>query len=168
MRTRAIFGGLALVVLALVGLVASKELVLARGTRVLLELVPVDPRSLMQGDYMRLDYAVSRAARSMEDLSQSFAPPEEGRLVLRLNAEGVGTFVRHDTGTPLAPGELLLRYKLRDGRVRLGAESFFFQEGLADHYAGAKYGELRVAGDGSSVLVGLRDTERHPLGSALR
>ncbi|HLM42582.1 MAG TPA: GDYXXLXY domain-containing protein, partial [Myxococcaceae bacterium] len=71
---------------------------------------------------------------------------------------------RHTPDAPLAPGELLLGYKQREGRVRLGAESFFFQEGHADHYAGAKYGELRVAEDGSSVLVGLRNAERQPLG----
>lgn len=161
MRTRSIFGGLALVVLALLGLVASKELVLARGALVLLELAPVDPRSLMQGDYMRLDYAVSQAAR----LSSSDSTVEDGRLVLRLDEQGVGTFVRRDDGTPLVPGELLLRYKVRRGFVRLGAESFFFQEGHANHYARAKYGELRVADDGSSVLAGLRDAERRPLGS---
>lgn len=163
MRARVIFGGLALVVVALVVLVARKEQVLARGTPVLLELAPVDPRSLMQGDYMVLDYAVSREVRRSEEPGS-----EEGRLVLRLDENGVGRFVRRDTpGTPLAPGELLLRYKVRQGRIRLGAESFFFQEGQADHYAGAKYGELRVAGDGSSVLVGLRDAERQPLGSAV-
>jgi uncharacterized membrane-anchored protein len=158
MRSRVIFGGLALVVVALLVLVIRKERVLAHGTPVLLELAPVDPRSLMQGDYMVLDYAVSR------ELARSEAP-RQGLLVLRLDENGVGRFLREQTpGTPLAPDELLLRYKERDGRIRLGAESFFFQEGHADLYAGAKYGELRVAEDGSSVLVGLRDAERQPLG----
>jgi uncharacterized membrane-anchored protein len=161
MRARVIFGGLLLVVVALVVQVIRKEQVLAHGTSVLLELAPVDPRSLMQGDYMVLDYAVSREARLASDTGSG---PREGRLVLRLDENGVGRFVRHDVpGTPLAPGELLLRYKVRQGRVRLGAESFFFQEGHADRYAQAKYGELRVAGDGSSVLVGLRDAGRQPL-----
>jgi uncharacterized membrane-anchored protein len=158
MRSRVIFAGLALVVLALVVLVVRKERVLSHGTPVLLELAPVDPRSLMQGDYMVLDYAVSRK------VGQS-ATPRQGLLVLRLDAEGVGHFVRqHTPDAPLAPGELLLGYKERDGRIRLGAESFFFQEGHAERYAGAKYGELRVASDGSSVLVGLRNAERQPLG----
>ncbi|PTL78434.1 hypothetical protein DAT35_38525 [Vitiosangium sp. GDMCC 1.1324] len=166
MRARVIFGGLALVVVALVVLVVRKEQVLAQGTPLLLELAPVDPRSLMQGDYMVLDYAISREVRKSEDTFDT--RPEEGRLVLRLDENGVGRFVRRNTpGTPLAPGELLLRYKVRKGRVRLGAESFFFQEGHADRYDGAKYGELRVAGDGSSVLVGLRDAERQPLGRAV-
>ncbi|HYO60147.1 GDYXXLXY domain-containing protein [Archangium sp.] len=163
MRARVIFGGLLLVVAALVGLVVRKEQILAHGTPVLLELAPVDPRSLIQGDYMVLDYAVSREVRPADG-----AGAEEGRLVLRLDENGVGRFVRRDEpGTPLGPGELPLRYKVRKGRVRLGAESFFFQEGHANRYARAKYGELRVAGDGSSVLVGLRDAERQPLGRAV-
>ncbi|WP_376764222.1 GDYXXLXY domain-containing protein [Archangium violaceum] len=172
MRARVIFGGLLLVVVALVVQVVRKEQVLAHGTSVLLELAPVDPRSLIQGDYMVLDYAVSREARLANTTdwgvsSSADSDPKEGRLVLRLDENGVGRFVRHDTpGTPLAPGELLLRYKVRQHRVRLGAESFFFQEGHADRYEGAKYGELRVTRDGSSVLVGLRDTDRQPLGRA--
>ncbi|RJQ16280.1 MAG: hypothetical protein C4560_09865 [Nitrospiraceae bacterium] len=47
--------------------------------------------------------------------------------------------------------------------VRLGAESFFFQEGHAEYYSTAKYGELRVSNDGDSVLVGLRDKNLVPL-----
>jgi uncharacterized membrane-anchored protein len=170
MRARVIFGGFLLVVLVLVVQVARKEQVLAHGTSVLLELAPVDPRSLIQGDYMVLDYAVSREARlaDITDWGTSTSTserPKEGRLVLRLDEHGVGRFVRHDTpGTPLAAGELLLRYKVRQRRVRLGAEAFFFQEGHADRYEQAKYGELRVTGDGSSVLVGLRDAGRQPLG----
>jgi uncharacterized membrane-anchored protein len=159
MRARVIFGGLVLVVLTLLVLVVRKERVLAHGTPVLLELAPVDPRSLMQGDYMVLNYAISG------EVLQRGGYSREGRLVLRLDENGVGRFVREDEpGTPLEPGELLLRYKVRKGRVRLGAESFFFQEGQADRYTRAKYGELRVAGDGSSVLVGLRDAEHRPLG----
>jgi uncharacterized membrane-anchored protein len=76
----------------------------------------------------------------------------------------VGHYVRSEESQPLGPEESWLRYKVRRGRVRLGAESFFFQEGHAERYAQAKYGELRVAEDGSSVLVGLRDADLHPLG----
>ena len=36
--------------------VYKKEQILKDGRLVLLQLVPVDPRSLMQGDYMRLSY----------------------------------------------------------------------------------------------------------------
>ena len=45
------------------GLVVQKERVVRSGNLVLLPLAPVDPRSLMQGDYMILDYAVTRDAQ---------------------------------------------------------------------------------------------------------
>ncbi len=164
MRAAVIFGGLALALGAPAGLVAQKEYVLATGRPVLLELAPRDPRSLMQGDYMVLDYAISR-----EQQQQDPGQPRDGHLVLRLDEQGVGRFVRLDTPeTPLAPGEFKLRYRVRQGRVRLGAESFFFQEGHAGRYEQARYGELRVAGSGASVLVGLRDEQREPMGRDAR
>ena len=38
-----------------------------------------------------------------------------------------------------------------------------FQEGDADLYAKARYGELKVDKSGASVLVGLRDDDFKPL-----
>ncbi|MCP4195431.1 MAG: GDYXXLXY domain-containing protein [Planctomycetaceae bacterium] len=43
--------------------------------------------------------------------------------------------------------------------IRIGTDSFFFQEGHAKDYANAKYGELKVAPRGGSVLVGLRNAD---------
>ncbi len=159
MRTAALFGGLALALLVPTGLIIQKERVLASGQTVLLELAPRDPRSLMQGDYMVLDYAISREQAS------AAAGQRDGHLVLRLDEQGVGHFVRfHSPDVPLGPGEFKLQYRYRQHRLRLGAESFFFQEGHASRYEQARYGELRVAGSGSSVLVGLRDEQRAPMG----
>ena len=161
MRKAVIFGGLAFVLLVATVLIVQKEVLLSHGRTVLLELAPRDPRSLMQGDYMSLAYAISRDRGWNPDL------PQDGNLVLRLDEQGVGQFVRvHDPGTPLAANEFLLRYRVRNGRVRLGAESFYFQEGQAERYARARYGELRVSDTGASVLVGLRGPAREPLGSA--
>ncbi|RKH50814.1 GDYXXLXY domain-containing protein [Corallococcus llansteffanensis] len=163
-RGAVIFGGLALVLVATAVLVVQKETVLARGQTVLLQLAPVDPRSLIQGDYMVLDYAISQTWR--EGLE---APQEDGNVVLHLDAHDVGAFVRYETpGTPLAPGEVRLRFRVRNSRLRLGAEAFFFQEGHAERYARARYGELRVMDNGTSVLVGLRDENYQPLGRAVK
>jgi uncharacterized membrane-anchored protein len=160
MRAAVLLGGLALALLVPTGLIIQKERVLATGQPVLLELAPRDPRSLMQGDYMVLDYAISRdQAGAVADQAK------DGHLVLRLDEHGVGQFVRfHSPDVPLQPGELKLQYRYRQRRLRLGAESFFFQEGHASRYEQARYGELRVAGNGSSVLVGLRDEQRAPMG----
>ena len=52
----------------------------------------------------------------------------------------------------------------RNGRVKIGTDAFDFQEGHAGRYERARYGELRLAPSGVSVLVGLRDADRKPMG----
>ena len=139
-------------------MISKKEMTLHVGRTMLLELAPVDPRSLMQGDYMALRYKI---ARDMKADSM----PKDGALVVSLDDNGVATFKRvHVSGVPLAAGEYLLRYRVRAKGIRLGAESFFFQEGHAKYYDSAKYGELRVADSGDNVLVGLRGRNLERLG----
>jgi len=128
-------------------LIINKESTLAEGRTMLLRLAPRDPRSLMQGDYMVLRYAMANAVPSKELESK-------GCLVVALNTNNVATFKRVHKGEKLQDGEHLLAYRNRGG-LRLGAESFMFQEGDAEIYARAWYGELKVDKEGSSVLVGL-------------
>jgi uncharacterized membrane-anchored protein len=137
--------------------IVGKERLLATGDVVFLELAPVDPRSLIQGDYMRLEYAISRAVEVQKDW------PRDGAIVVTLDGRGVASYARRDDGRPLSAGEHLLRYRRRDHRVRVGSNAFFFEEGSASRYSGARYGELRVASDGNSVLVGLRDSLAAPI-----
>lgn len=143
------------------GLIVQKETLLANGRVVLMPLAPVDPRSLMQGDYMDLRYRV--ANDFYEALDHAAEPADRGTLIVRLDAAGVATFSRVDPGGPLAPDEQRLKYRNRHGFARFGAESYFFEEGRADYYATAKYGELRVSEDGDALLAGLRDSDRNPL-----
>jgi uncharacterized membrane-anchored protein len=144
--------GIVAVVLLLVNaMIVQKEHVLSRGQTMLLELGSRDPRSLIQGDYMVLRYRIAQGIPA--DRLES-----RGCLVVRLDEHNVAGFVRVHHGEELREGEHLLSYHKR-GEVRLGAESFFFQEGHAAHYAGARYGEIKVAENGGSVLVGLRGAD---------
>ena len=128
----------------------KNEILLEQGTLLLLELAPLDPRSLMQGDYMNLRYKIVR------DASQP--SQRDGYLIIEIDENHVGHFKSFYTdGTSLTPQEHLLRFRQRRGEIQLGAESFFFQEGHAQYYEPARYGELRVAPSGESILVGLRD-----------
>ena len=138
----------------------SKEQLLAHGRVVLLELAPVDPRSLMQGDYMALrfglaDNALGRVAR--REL-------RDGRVVVVVDARGVGTFRRLDDGSATAPDEVLMRYRVRGGMVKFATNAFFFQEGHAQHYERARYGEFRVSADGDLLLTGMRGEKLEVLG----
>ena len=150
---------IALIVLALVNFeIYKKEQLLAEGTTILLELAPVDPRSLMQGDYMILGYRIAR-------LPELTNVEKDGYLVIGRDANQVGKFNRiYDADTTLVEDEILLRFRKRRSGIRLGAESFFFQEGHAKYYNEARYGELRVAANGESILAGLRDAEFKHLG----
>ncbi len=152
-----ILWGLALLILAAINvLIMEKEATLADGRTVFLRLAPRDPRSLMQGDYMVLRYAIAREVpkEQLED---------QGCIVVSLDEDGLAEFIRIYQREELGSGEYLLFYRNRSG-LRLGAESFFFQEGDAGLYAGARYGELKVDESGASVLVGLRGEDFAPLG----
>jgi len=159
-RTALIVGGL-LFALGLTNLqIVQKEQLLTRGESMLLQLAPVDPRSLIEGDYMRLDYAMVRELGSVEGW------PRDGQLVVAPDAEGVARFVRrHEASAPLGPGERLLEYRIRNERLQIATNAFFFQEGHAARYALARYGELKVDDGGTGLLVGLRDAARQPLGA---
>ena len=128
----------------------QKEELIENGQPVFLRLAPVDPRSLIQGDYMALGYEIATKLPSA-DL------PVRGKLVIKRSADGIASFVRiYDGQTALAADEMLLNYYQHDWQVSLGAESFFFQEGEAKRYETARYAELRVEPSGKSILIGLR------------
>ena len=135
--------------------VAEKEELLQNGRLVLLELVPVDPRSLMQGDYMTLRYKIS-------DDSYHAGLPKRGYCVVRIDACGIAETVRFQQDMlPLNSGEALIKYHASDGwNVYIGAESFFFQEGDAAKYEQAKYGGIKIDSNGNSLLTGLYDGQR--------
>ena len=138
--------------------IVKKEALLKEGELVLLELVPVDPRSLMQGDYMRLRYKIS------EDFNYE-SLPKRGYCVVVLDMEGRAEKVRFQKGlTPLNPNEYLIEYTATNAwDVNIGAESFFFQEGDAERYEKAAYGGVKIDENGNSLLVGLYDDQLHKI-----
>jgi uncharacterized membrane-anchored protein len=138
----------------------QREQLLSAGRLVLLELAPVDPRSLMQGDYMALRFKISNQAFAFQDLKTL----GDGQLVLDLDAENRASFSRFAADSQLAANEVLLRYRVRNGQVKFATNAFFFQEGQANEYAEAKYGEFRVAPNGEAILTNLRDKDLALLG----
>ena len=155
----ALIAGVAILVLANHS-IYSRERLIAEGRIALLELAPVDPRSLMQGDYMALSFRASNEAfgrRAHEDIA-------DGHIVLQLDERGVAKFKRMDDGTSLAADELRIRYRVREGQVKFATNAYFFQEGHAKYYERARYGEFRVAPDGECLLTGMRGAKLERLG----
>ena len=158
-KALAILAGLAILAAANYT-IYRRERQLADGAVVLLELAPVDPRSLMQGDYMALRFKVADQAFGRAPQVDA----RDGRIVVKLDERGVGSFVRRDEGGPLAPGEVLLRYRIRDSQVKFATNAFFFQEGHASFYETARYGEFRVSPEGEALLVAMRGEQLETLG----
>lgn len=79
-------------------------------------------------------------------------------------ADGTAIFTRFARpGATLAAGEHVPRYRIRDGRLPVATDAWFFEEGKGDGYAAAKFGEFRVAPNGESILTGMLDAQLRPL-----
>ena len=137
--------------------ILGKESIKRDGVVVFLDLMPVDPRSIMQGDYMTLRF---RLAQDIKSTVKSL-PPEGGTALAPVN---LATNKVGSLAPPSESGNLRMRYRIRKGEVWLGTNAFFFEEGKDARYALARYGEFRVdAASGEGVLVGLRDASLEPL-----
>jgi uncharacterized membrane-anchored protein len=150
-----------LVILLLVnGQIVTKERIISEGDTLLLRLAPRDPRSLLEGDYMALRYAmadqVAQAAKA--------AGIEDGRIVVAVEATGNADYVALYQGQPLESNQRLLSFRKRGDSVRLASDAYFFQEGEWQTYRNAQYGELRVDDVGDAILTGLRDSTFTRLG----
>ncbi|MFT5421298.1 MAG: putative membrane-anchored protein [Candidatus Endobugula sp.] len=155
--------GVGTVVLGLIAVnltIYNKEQVLASGRIVLLQLAPVDPRSLMQGDYMRLRFAIARKAFDLETKKHN----QDGHIIVSLNEHKVGSFIGFYQGETLLENQVKMQYRIRNRKVQFATNAFFFQEGTAKEYELARYGEFRVANNGELLLNTLRDENYKVLG----
>ncbi|MDY0250527.1 MAG: GDYXXLXY domain-containing protein [Pseudomonas sp.] len=141
----------------------QNETLIKQGQTVLLELVPVDPRSLMQGDYMALRFAMAEAIRKQLSNTQDSVT---GQIIVQLDAQRRASLVALDQQQPLADGQLRLQFRLRNGQVKFATNAFFFQEGTASRYEQAKYGLFRVGDKGQLMLTHLVDAKLQTLGQA--
>jgi len=159
--------GAAFLLVAAVALwaIRDNERVLAEGRVVLAELAPVDPRSLMQGDYMALRYAIDAA---LSDAAEKRAAPPPAYAYLALDEAGRATIAGTGDALPPPPGRVAVRIRSRDGAPSIGPNAFFFQEGTAERFADARWGEFRVADDGKALLTHLRDQDLERLGENRR
>ncbi|WP_212974556.1 GDYXXLXY domain-containing protein [Bacillus sp. J14TS2] len=135
----------------------TNEMLLKEGTLIKVKLEPVDPRSLLQGDYVTLRYDIS----TIPDLDNSSMSNEKVKVVLRENEDNIYGYA----GYVYADGEWNRPYKKqlgdviingktnRPGEVIYGTESFFVPEGegieLQDN---AEIAYLRVGKKGNALL----------------
>ncbi len=149
--------GIALSLIAILAVanlgIRDKEALIRDGQPVFVELAPVDPRSLMQGDFMRLNFNIpGEPAERRAGLLRRERP----HVVAVRDERGVARLLRIADGQPLAVGEMHIELTPKDGHWILVSDAWFFAEGQAQRWEKARYGEFRVDADGRALLVGLR------------
>lgn len=152
--------------------IMQREQLLTEGKLVLLELAPVDPRSLMQGDYMALrfkntDQAFPNSRWGVRNSLSHNAEtnfPLDGHLIVTLDEHGVGHFQRiAKSGESVQSHEILLRYRIRNEQVKFATNAYFFEEGQAQAYEKARYGAFRVDKNGDLMLTAMHGVDYAPL-----
>jgi len=159
MRLKIMFG-FALIVLGVLNYgIYEKQKILSEGDVFFVELAPVDPRSLLQGDFMRLRYQLERDA-PVKDLADH---EKRGYIVVRPDDQNVAQFVRFHKSDALEQGEKLLRFHKKWRQIRVVPDSFLFQEGHGPLYENAKYGMFKAHSPDKYLLVGLADENRRQI-----
>ena len=149
-----------LVGVVVVHAVLGFERTLREGQLVLLELAPVDPRSLMQGDYMALRFAVDAQLPASE--------PQPAYAYMHVGAEGRAVLAGTGSQPAVEPGVISMRIRRGDWGASIGPNAFFFEEGSAAVYERARWGGFRVAGNGTALLAALYDENLQLLGGNRR
>lgn len=158
--------------------IVQKERILSDGQTVLLELAPVDPRSLMQGDYMSLNFALSQNLSALswglpKDVLAKMDAQQWVVVAVQLDANKVaqlkGVYLEQDGQErlwteegPVAEPSDVMRLRMRRHRSNWtpGTDAWFFAEGSADRFDAARYGEFAVVEGGQSLLRAMLDEDR--------
>ena len=160
-RARWLASGVAIAAVAFVLQDAwQNERTLDGGRVVLLQLAPVDPRSLMQGDYMRLRFGVER--QLLADLDDD--APLRGHFLVRIGNDGVAEYAGIDVGEALPDDVVRMPFRRTPRGIELLTNAWFFEEGDAATFEDARYGEFRVGSNGRVLLNAMRDAQLNVLG----
>ena len=123
----------------LLGFIAVKEVALRTGTEVVLQTVPVDPRSLLQGDYAVLDYEIADLPPFMRD-----EPIGETIYVVLKDEGNVWTGARYSASLRSVEGEIYIKGRVdRQGHSDFGIRTYFVPEGTGHIIEGAQ--DVKVA-----------------------
>ncbi|WP_440206807.1 GDYXXLXY domain-containing protein [Acinetobacter oleivorans] len=157
-------------ILIFVGLVAKNEWHLHHSKNIFIELRPVDPRSILQGDYMALAYELNLqslkalAGSENEALDQVIFNHSSVPAKVILDSQNRVVHTILDINNSFAGQSLIL--KNPENRLQAlypASRSFLFAEGLAQCYQKAKYAEFKVNTKGEAILFDLRGEELQPL-----
>ena len=138
----------------LVILIFQKETILRNGTDIILKVEPVDPRSLLQGDYVELSYNISQVE------SENFS--QQVYVLVEKDAKGIYQIKEiYDTieearEEKTEENQAILTGKSNGETITYGIEHFFIEEGTGREVEqNAKYAKIRVGSNGDAILISI-------------
>lgn len=131
--------------------VYKQEKIKRNGDRIILQLAPVDPRSLLQGDYMILRFELTDNLYRL-DIEDEYK--DGGYAIINKTKEGF--YALEKVSHEWQEGSIEFTGNLK-GNYSIGADSYFFQEGTGDIYSRARYAQLYLYGKGKVRVEALLD-----------
>lgn len=111
-----------------------------------LEIAPVDPRSLMQGDYMILNHVIENKAwgKIHEMQLKDDRAIRKGYIVVKIDENKIAQFVDVVERIDKSDNKdlLFISFKTNGYAININANSFLFQEGEAKNYENSKYSKV--------------------------
>lgn len=102
-----------------------------------IKTVPVDPRSLIQGDYMVLNYDIAESAR------MEIGNIRKGYIRIKINDLKIAEFIRIDEEyLPPSNNEISIQFQKNGSNIDIGVNSYLFQEGTGNKFQKAQYAEV--------------------------
>ncbi|MGB8002272.1 MAG: GDYXXLXY domain-containing protein [Anaerobacillus sp.] len=134
----------------------KNEVAIQSGKEVRLALEPVDPRSMLQGDYVNLRYDISTLAGAT-----NFTANKKIKVVLSPTSEKTYEYggyykMEGNWNKPYEPtdGDIVVNgitYSNND--VQYGIESFFIPEGSGDEFEDITVAVIKVSENGDALLI---------------
>lgn len=127
-----------------------------------LKIAPRDPRSIMQGDYMALNYELGNNMLQELRVSETLEPFQnrEGYVRVKTDEKNVAHFlgVEKTYREPLE-NERSLEFHRGEFTIDFGINSYFFQEGTGEKFQAAEFAEVIPLKNGKLRLKSLRDRD---------
>ena len=137
------------------GIFTKNEVLLQNGKEIKLALQPIDPRSLLQGDYVELNYDIAHV--TLPHVKDG----EKVKLVLRPNKQGVYEYARiyqadDDWNKPYASKkkDVVITGSYHDWGIQYGIEHYFIPEGTGSKVESeARFATVRVGKNGDAIVT---------------
>lgn len=136
MKTKLLIAVLALQAAWILGTTLVQERALAGGTVILLKTRPVDPRDLLRGDYIILNYDISDVALSAFSPPRTNAPPLGEAVYVALEPRGQFYEIAQAATAKFTPGpgQVVLRGQSRPWWIAPGQKTVHVEYGLERYF----------------------------------